>query len=138
MIAPDRPFFDTNVLIYAFTSGDPRKIIAEELIIRGGRIGVQTLNEFVGIARQKSRASWEDVLYWLSIIEKLCSPPVPMTASTHILGLQIAQTSGYHIYDSLMLAAAIEANCTTFYTEDLHHGHKLGDLTIRNPFRPAD
>jgi predicted nucleic acid-binding protein len=135
MTARNKAFFDTNVLIYAFTSGDPRKKTAEELIIAGGAIGVQTLNEFVSIKRQKSRASWEDLLFWLSIIEKLCSPPAPMTAHTHILGLQIAQTSGYHIYDSLMLAAAIEANCTVFYTEDLHHGHKVGDLTICNPFR---
>ncbi|HXE62339.1 MAG TPA: PIN domain-containing protein [Bryobacteraceae bacterium] len=133
----DSAFFDTNVLIYAFTSEDPRKKIAEELIIKGGTIGVQTLNEFVSVKRQKSRASWEDLLYWLGIIEKLCSPPLPMTASTHLLGLQIAQTYGYHIYDSLMLAAAVEANCTIFYTEDLHHGHKLGDLTIRNPFKRA-
>ncbi|HVV44880.1 MAG TPA: PIN domain-containing protein [Bryobacteraceae bacterium] len=135
MTGRDKAFFDTNVLIYAFTSGDPRKIIAEELIIRGGTIGVQTLNEFVSVARQKSHASWEDVLYWLNIIEKLCSPPIPMTANTHLLGLQIAQTSGYHIYDSLMLAAAIEADCTIFYSEDMHHGHSIGDLTIRNPFR---
>jgi predicted nucleic acid-binding protein len=131
----DKAFFDTNVLVYAFSSGDPRKKTAEELIIGGGTIGVQTLNEFVSVKRQKSRASWEDLFYWLNIIDKLCSPPMPLTASTHLLGLQIAQTSGYHIYDALMLASALEANCTVFYTEDLHHGHRLGDLTIRNPFR---
>lgn len=137
MTGGDKPFFDTNVLIYAFASDDPRKKTAENLIIGGGTIGVQTLNEFVSIARQKSRAPWEDILYWLSIIEKLCSPPVPMTANTHILGIQIAQACGYHIYDSLMLAAAIEANCTVFYSEDMHHGHEIGELTIRNPFKRA-
>jgi predicted nucleic acid-binding protein len=36
-----------------------------------------------------------------------------------------------------MLASAVEANCTIFYTEDLHHGHKIGNLTIRNPFKRA-
>jgi predicted nucleic acid-binding protein len=131
----DRAFLDTNVLVYAFSSGDPRKTIAEDMIIRGGLVGVQTLNEFVNVKRQKTRSSWEQILYWLQIIENLCPPPLPLTASTHILGVQIAQTAGYNIHDSLMLAAALEASCTVFYSEDMRDGHKLGDLTIRNPFK---
>jgi len=36
---------------------------------------------------------------------------------------------------AMLLAAALKAGCTTFYTEDLQHGQKIGGLTIRNPFR---
>ena len=49
----DEAFFDTNVLIYAFAGDDARTGIAEGLLARGGRVGVQTLNEFVAVAVRK-------------------------------------------------------------------------------------
>ncbi len=39
-------------------------------------------------------------------------------------------------YDSLIVAAALQANCRTLYSEDLQHGLRIGDLTIQNPFNP--
>ena len=131
---PGKAFLDTNVLVYAFSLDDVRKPIAEKLIVRGGTVGIQTLNEFVNVERNKLGESWRTVLDWLRIIEKLCPPPIPITPATHNLGLRIAQASGYHIYDSLMLAAALEGSCTVFYSEDLHDGQVIDNLTIRNPF----
>jgi len=132
---PGRAFLDTNILVYAFSLNDSRKRVAENLIVRGGTVGIQTLNEFVNVERNKLGESWRTVLYWLRIIEKLCPPPIPITPATHNLGLRIAQASGYHIYDSLMLAAALDASCTIFYSEDMHDGQAIENLTIRNPFR---
>jgi predicted nucleic acid-binding protein len=131
---PDKAFLDTNVLIYAFSVNDRRKPVAEELIIGGGTVAIQTLNEFVNVQRSKLKESWAVVLDWLRIIETLCPPPIPLTAAVHFRGLEIAQARGYHIYDSLMLAAALEASCTVFYSEDLHDGQVIEGLTIRNPF----
>jgi predicted nucleic acid-binding protein len=37
-------------------------------------------------------------------------------------------------YDSLILAAAQQADCGVIYTEDLHHGLQLGSLRVENPF----
>lgn len=131
---PDKAFLDTNVLVYAFSLNDSRKKVAERLIVEGCTIGIQTLNEFVNVERNKLKVSWSGILDWLRIIEKLCPPPIPLTAAIHSRGLQIAQASGYHIYDSLMLAAALEASCTVFYSEDMHDGQAIDRLTIRNPF----
>ncbi len=130
----DRAFLDTNVLVYAFGLTDPRKPVAEGLIIRGGMIAVQTLNEFVNVQRSKLKQPWPNILDRLRLIEHLCPPPVPLTQSIHYHALGIAQTHGYHIYDSLMLAAALEASCTIFYSEDMHDGQAVDGLTIRNPF----
>jgi predicted nucleic acid-binding protein len=131
---PDKAFLDTNVLVYAFSLNDSRKKVAEELMVRGGTIAIQTLNEFINVERYKFKVSWSGILDWLRIIDKLCPPPIPLTAATHNRGLQIAQASGYHIYDSLMLAAALEASCTVFYSEDMHDGQAIDGLTICNPF----
>jgi predicted nucleic acid-binding protein len=38
-------------------------------------------------------------------------------------------------YDSLIVAAAIEAKCHVLYTEDLQHGQRFGDLVVTDPFR---
>ena len=41
----------------------------------------------------------------------------------------------YHIYDAPVIAAALEASCSTLYSEDMHDGQVIDGLTIRNPFR---
>ena len=42
-----RPFFDTNVLLYAFRELDPRNQTARKLLGDGGVTGVQVLNRCV-------------------------------------------------------------------------------------------
>jgi predicted nucleic acid-binding protein len=130
---PGRAFLDTNVLVYAF-SADARKSTAEQLLIKGGVIGVQTLNEFVNVATGKLRTPWRTVLIWLETIQTLCAEPVPLTVDVHRQGIRIAELYGYHFYDSLMLAAALEASCTVFYSEDMQDGQEIGGMRIRNPF----
>ncbi|HVY91170.1 MAG TPA: PIN domain-containing protein [Bryobacteraceae bacterium] len=133
----DKAFFDTNILVYSFSIGDPRREKALSLLLAGGVISVQALNEFVDVAVRKMKEPWSNVIFWIDTIQQLCESPAPLTMSVHRRGVELASLSGYRIYDSLMLAAAIEANCTIFYSEDMHHGHTLGDLTIRNPFKRA-
>jgi predicted nucleic acid-binding protein len=54
--------------------------------------------------------------------------------ATHDLGLEIAERNRYSIYDSMLLAAAIRAGCSIFYSEDLQHRQAIDNLTIVNPF----
>ena len=130
----DRAFFDTNILIYAFSAGDGRQKTALDLLLAGGTVSVQTLNEFANVVRGKMMVPWREALVWLDTVGKLCDPPIPVTESVHRRGLQIAQITGYHIYDSLMLSAAMEAECRLFYSEDLQDGQITESLTVRNPF----
>jgi predicted nucleic acid-binding protein len=45
-----KAFLDTNIIIYAFSSNDPRRDKAEALLHAGGIISVQVLNEFVNVS----------------------------------------------------------------------------------------
>jgi predicted nucleic acid-binding protein len=130
----DSAFFDTNILVYAFAVGEPRRERALGLLLAGGTIGVQTLNEFVNVYTRKAKKPWAEVIGWLDTIQQLCLPAVPLTFALHRTGLRIAEAYRYRLYDSLMLAAALEASCTIFYSEDMQDGQAIGDLTIRNPF----
>jgi predicted nucleic acid-binding protein len=133
---PDKAFFDSNVLIYAMVSGDSRRERAQQLVEQGGAISVQVLNEFVAIARRKMRMPWEDVIEALGAIRILFPSPVAITVDTHETALKIAQQYGFGIYDALIASSALEAKCSTLYSEDLQDGQVIGGkLTIRNPFR---
>jgi predicted nucleic acid-binding protein len=130
-----RAFLDTNVLIYATLSSDPRSNIARDLLSQRSVISVQVLNEFANVARRKLRRSWPDVIQALTAIRTLCLPPRPLTVATHETALSIASRRGYQLYDALIIAAALEADCATLYSEDLQDGQIIGKrLTIRNPF----
>jgi predicted nucleic acid-binding protein len=132
----NKDFFDTNVLIYAVARNDPRASRAEALLAAGGMISVQSLNEFVAVARRKLGMSWKEVREFLDLICILCPKPVPVTHDTHRGAIAIAEKHGYSIYDALIASAALEAGCKTLYSEDLQDGQTLNrQLTIRNPFQ---
>lgn len=132
---PAKDFFDTNVLIYAVGKNDPRASRAEALLAGGGVVSIQSLNEFVAVARRKLGMSWKEVKELLDIICILCPDPVPISLDTHRGAVAIAEKYGYSIYDSLIASAALEAGCKTLYSEDLQDGQIINrQLTIRNPF----
>jgi predicted nucleic acid-binding protein len=128
-------FFDTNILVYAIVQDDPRSSRAEELIVEGGTVSVQVLNEFVAVARRKTNMPWDEVQFAIFNIIRLCPDPLPITVDTHQEALAIAEKYGYKIYDALIVASALEARCAILYSEDMQDGRVIEKrLTIRNPF----
>jgi predicted nucleic acid-binding protein len=128
-------FFDTNILVYAIVQDDPRSSRAEELIVEGGTVSVQVLNEFVAVARRKTNMPWDEVQFAIDNIIRLCPDPLPITVDTHQEALAIAEKYGYKIYDALIVASALEARCAILYSEDMQDGRVIEKrLTIRNPF----
>jgi predicted nucleic acid-binding protein len=129
-------FFDTNLLIYAALQPDARSDRARALLAQGGAISVQVLNEFANVARRKLRKPWPEVARALDAVRALCQPPLPITLATHEAALGIADRLGYRLYDSLIIASALEARCAILFSKDLQDGQVVeGRLTIRNPFR---
>ncbi len=130
----DKPFFDTNVILYAFSQDDTRGPAAQTLLAAGGALSVQVLSEFVAVARRKLDKSWDQVRRALDILRVFCPVPVPLTVETHQRAVHIAERYGYSIFDSLIIAAALQAGARTLYTEDMREGQAIDGLTIRNPF----
>jgi len=48
--------------------------------------------------------------------------------------LDVAERWRFSFYDSLIIAAALQTNCTILYSEDMQHEQKIQTITIRNPF----
>ena len=129
-----KPFFDTNVLVYAFLD-DARRAPAQQALAEGGIISAQVLNEFTHVSRRKHKFDWPEIERALAVIRRRFPVVAPLTEQTHAAALALARDHGFAFYDALIVAAAIEAGCDTLVTEDMQHGRAFGGLAIRNPFR---
>jgi predicted nucleic acid-binding protein len=127
-------FLDSNVLIYAY-SDDKRAEQSRDLLDREYTLGVQTLNEFAYVARRKLGMSWEAIEEASFNLSESAELVVPTWRQDHTLSLNLARRYQLALFDALMLAIALRAQCTIFYSEDMHHGLVIEDrMTILNPF----
>ena len=128
-------FIDTNVLLYLF-SGDERKADqAEQTIGAGGVISVQVLNEFASVASRKMRMSIEEIRDAESAICSACTV-TPLTHPIHLKGLELVEKYSLSVYDTMVVASALAADCTELCSEDMQHGQVFEQqLAVVNPFR---
>jgi predicted nucleic acid-binding protein len=128
-------FFDTNVLLYTASSEPAKADRAEELINGGGTISVQVLNEVTNVARRKMNLSWADTRTFLATFRALLDVR-SLTVEIHESALAVAERYGLSIYDSLIVAAALDAESDLLWSEDMHDGLVIENrLRISNPFR---
>ena len=126
-------FFDTNVLVYALVGDPPLAERSFALLGAGGIVSVQVLNECANTLRRKFSAPWPKVTQACERMRELCSV-VPLTEQTHERGLMLAQRYSLSVYDGMIVAAALIAECKTLYSEDMHDGLVIDGLTVRNPY----
>jgi len=138
---PGRFFIDTNVLVYSFDVGETRKrrlaqdMIGTSLASGDGIISHQVVQEFLNVATSKFAKPLriEDSKEYLdTVLMPLCR--VYPDVELYHAALDLKARFGYGFYDSLILAAALQAGCSVLYSEDLQDGQTVRDLTIRNPF----
>lgn len=128
-----KPFFDTNVLVYAFFDVAKRDR-ALEALSGGGVISAQVLNEFTNVARKKRGRAWPEIEAAVRVITARFPDVVPLTSDLHAVALTLARDHSFSFYDALIVAAAIEAGCDRLYSEDMQPGRAIGGVSIVNPF----
>ena len=94
----------------------------------------RSLNEVAHVLRRKWQRAWPEVHEFLRGI-RANTLLVPVTDLTHERGLAYAERYQLAIYDSMIVAAAVLAGCSTLYSEDMHAGLVIDGVTIRNPYR---
>ena len=129
-------FFDSNVLTYIFSEESQKATRSEDLLSDGGTISVQVLNECALVLRRKFGASWSQIEEMSAALRETCAV-TPVNEEVHIRGLAIAKRYKLHMYDAMIVAAAVITGCHTLYSEDLHDGLVIDGLTIRNPYLPS-
>ncbi|WP_027149080.1 PIN domain-containing protein [Methylobacter tundripaludum] len=130
----DRPFFDTNVLLYLLSEDSRKADRAEAIVALGGIISVQVLNEFASVASRKLRMSYAEIRDVLGTVRAVCQTQA-LTVDTHDRGLDIAERFGFSLYDSMIVSSALQSGCTVLYSDDMQHGQEIdGQLVVVNPF----
>jgi predicted nucleic acid-binding protein len=134
-------FIDSNVFIYQLDGSDPRKqAIADTLVRRAladgsGCISHQVVQECLNTALRKAavRLQPAEARPWLDVV-LLPLMKVGPTPALYQRALGVQARWGFGFYDSLIVAAALQAGCTRLLTEDLQHSQQIETLTVHNPF----
>ncbi len=126
-------FVDTNIAVYAILPGPKGERALQ--CLNGAVISVQVLNEFANVAMRKFNLSKSVLALKVSEIRFQVDSIVSVTEENHDLARAIAFRYKLSFYDSALIAAALLADCNTFYSEDMQQGLLIEDqLTIINPF----
>ena len=135
-------FLDTSVLVYTFDTANPdkrqkaRHLVEQALATRKGVISYQVVQELLNVATRKfARPLTPDQAgrYLTTALEPLCAVYANVGLFRRAIDVQRRWRFGF--YDSLIVAAALQADCQTLYSEDLHHGQTIESLTVADPFR---
>ena len=136
-----RIFIDTNVFAYFFDQQDRRKNKLARSAVGGflnsnqAVISYQVVQEFANVALRKFRPVLppSEVQAFLDkILWPICE--VLPDAGLYSEALSVVRETGLTFYDSLIIAAAAQAECKVLMTEDLQHGRKIRGVEIRSPF----
>lgn len=136
-----RKFLDTNVFVYATDQTDPRKALLARKLQQAatnefeGVVSHQVIHEYFNVAFKKytipltlveARRVLTEVFHRFMI--------VPSSSASILVAMELHKTHGLAWYDALIVAAAIQADCTELLTEDLQDGMCVGSLRVTNPF----
>lgn len=130
---------DTNVLIYAVDSAEPVKQNQAIALLEGLASAAepvvllwQVAVEYVSCLRKwesLGRLTRTDTLAHFQLLKSMfeCVMPTPAT-------LELSSRYSLSHWDSLLIAACIEAGITTLYSEDLDEGMTYDSVRVVSPF----
>jgi predicted nucleic acid-binding protein len=99
-------------------------------------LSAQVLQEFYWQATRTTRPSAIPHQAAVTLITAWSRFPVQEISPDIVnAALEICGRHGLSYWDSAIVAAAQALGCEQLLSEDMHHGHRIGSLTIVNPFR---
>jgi len=130
----DKIFLDSNILIYLLEQDRERRDLVLGFSNKGYHISTQVISENINACLKKLKMTKEDSFEHGDYLFN--SFNLHLIAETTIrLAFKISIRYKYSYWDSLIIAAAIENNCNTLYSEDMQHNQLIYDnLRILNPF----
>ena len=134
----DNVFVDSNIWLYAFIlrpgeeSKHARALPLVEAVNRY-TISTQVVAEVSVNLLKRADMPETDLLDIVEGLYRRCRV-IETGFECHRRASRLRAAYQFSYWDSLILAAALEAGCTTLFSEDMQHGHVVeGVLTIQNP-----
>ena len=126
---------DTNILLYALNNADAEKQKnASSIISHRPMLSAQSLSETINVCRRRwkyKKGKQIDVARFVLANTQF----EPIGGSTVELAHTLIARYDFQYFDSLIVAGALESNCTVLYSEDMQHNLLVEkQLRILNPF----
>ena len=129
-----RAFADTNIPLYALDVDAEKRKKALALLRGNPVISAQVVNEFISVATGKMKLARPQINRFARVMMKRCEV-VTMDAAMVKEAIALGERYQLSHWDSLIVAAALRANCDMLYSEDMQHGLLIdGRLTVISPF----
>ncbi|MBS1515755.1 MAG: PIN domain-containing protein [Bacteroidetes bacterium] len=141
----DNCFWDTNILVYSFLKQTSNLEIKKQIITDNLTsnlielkirifISNQVIGEFVNVFLKKYNVSEQVLQNYLTEIIKAFEIAILRT-DDYKYALSLRFKYGISFYDSLIVAKAINSDCSILYSEDLNHNQVFENkLKVINPF----
>ena len=132
----DKIFIDTNLWVYLYSDSIKSSVVADIIDKEFNNIVISTqvLTELYNVLTKKKIKTRNDAA---QIINELSSNFKTSEINTSIVlkATEIANSLQFSIFDSQIIATAIQNNCSILMTEDLQNDQKIeSKLRIKNPY----
>lgn len=130
-------FLDSNLWVYLFSEEREKREVASQLLSDNFldiRISAQVLGELFNVLTKKKITSTGDAR---QIVDRISDefPVIVIDKALVKQAIEMKIKLQFSYWDSLIIAAALKAECSILYSEDLQHNQVIEKkLTVINPF----
>jgi predicted nucleic acid-binding protein len=127
---------DTNILIYNHDKNDAyRRLISEDFLRVNPVISSQVISEYLNYMMKEYKIEKKKLIRACALWLKKCTVQ-PVGSSTIELASRLIDRYDFQLFDGIIVASALEANCDILYSEDMQHGQVIeASLKIINPYK---
>lgn len=127
-------FIDSNIILYLPDINQTKREITEKLLAQSPHVNSQVMVEVANVCKRKFSYTKNDVLILWDVLlnNSIFVSTDKLTIDT---AMYLLNKYDFQIFDAIIIAGALLANCSTLYSEDLQHNQVIENkLTIKNPF----
>jgi len=126
---------DSNILIYNHSlDHENKRLIARDFFKENPIVSSQAISEYLNVMRRNFKMQKQELMHLCSLWLEKCSIQ-PVVLSTIKLAQNLISKYDFQIFDGIIISAALEANCSILYSEDMQNGQIVENtLKIVNPF----
>ncbi len=136
----DKTFIDTNILVYLSSKDEEKKDKAIKFIYKlsNAVISTQVLGEFSNVALRKKILTSDKLIEYIKQFSNSFEVTL-IKEKTIISAIEIKEKYKFSLWDSMIIASALETDCKILYSEDMHNSQIIEKkLTIVNLFKLTD
>lgn len=130
-----RAAVDTNILVKLYSAANEQeRLVAEGLVLARPVISQQVVSEYLNVTQRLQKIPKQEVMERCNRVFKQCEI-VQVTHGVIDLAAHLLARYDFQLFDSIVVAAALEADCATLYSADFQHNQLIEKrLRIINPF----